>query len=69
MAPKSKMRGDDYFGTEMYNRKLWKSHEPEILSKMDNGKLFKMMVEKLGKKSESSGRIHENTNFLALRSS
>ena len=57
MAPKLKMRVDDYFGTEMYNRKLWKSHEPEILSKMDNGKLFKMMVEKLGKKSESRSQV------------
>ena len=43
IVPGSKMRGDDHFRTETYNKKLCisKEHVQQILSKSDNGKSFK----------------------------
>ena len=50
MAPKSEMRGNDYFQTEIYNTELWKQYVMQVSSKSDNGKVFKIRGELLWKK-------------------
>ena len=45
VVPKSKMRSKDHFWTDTYNSKFWKEHAPQILSKLDNGKVFKIKGE------------------------
>ena len=51
VAPKSKMRCNDYFRTKIYKSELWTNHAPQVSSKKGFGeKLFKIREEKFWKK-------------------